>query len=85
MHFQPKLKIEKFSRFLPFLAIFGPFWALFGPPLGPQIASTGQNEPKGGQQAIKMCFGTVLDHLEATGPHLEAKKKIEKKNFFNIF
>ena len=31
---------------------------------------TGQNGPKGGQQAIKMCFATVLDHLEAIGPHL---------------
>ena len=45
----------------------------------------GQNGPKGGQQTIKMCFGTVLDHLEATGPHLEAEKKIEKIYFFDIF
>ena len=44
---------------------------------------TGKNGPKGGQQAIKMCFGTVLDHLEATGHHLEAEKKIDF--FFDIF
>ena len=42
---------------------------------------TGQNGPKGGQQAIKMCFGTVLDHWEAIGRHLKAKKV----NFLNIF
>ena len=35
---------------------------------------TGQNGPKGGPHAITMCFGTVLDHLEAIGPHLEAEK-----------
>ena len=45
---------------------------------------TGQNGPRGGQQAIKMCFGTILDHSEATGPHLEAKKK-SKKKIFGIF
>ena len=46
---------------------------------------TGQNGPKGGQQAIKMCFETVLDHLEAIGPHLKAKKKSKKNIFFDIF
>ena len=46
---------------------------------------TGENGPEGGQQSIKMCFGTVLDHLEAIGPHLEAEKKIEKKYFLTFF
>ena len=38
---------------------------------------TGQNGPKGGQQAIKMCFETVLHHLDAILVHLEPKLKIE--------
>ena len=70
------------GNFGQFLALFVPLLAHFGPLLDPQMASgapklqggTGQNGPKGGQQAIKMCFGTVLDHLEAIGPHLKAKK-----------
>ena len=48
------------GHFWPF---FGPFWAHFGPSKGsgsPKMqGGGGRNGPKGGQQAIKMCFGTV--------------------------
>ena len=40
---------------------------------------TGQDRPIGGQKATKMCFGTVLDHVDGILVHLEAKPKIEKK------
>ena len=96
VHFQPKLEIRKILRFCPFWAIlgrfwtlFGPFWVHFGPPNGlgslKMQGGTGQNGPKGGQQAIKMCFETVLHHLEAIGPHLKAEKKIKKKYFLTFF
>ena len=84
--------VGPFWPFWAILAPFGPFLALFGAQNGlgsPKMQGwTGQNGPKGGQQAIKTCFGTVLDHLEAIGPHLGAKKKSKKKyfsTFFNIF
>ena len=40
---------------------------------------TGQNGPKGGQQAIYMCFETVLDHLDTILVHFQPKREIEKK------
>ena len=43
---------------------------------------TGQNGPKGGQQAIKMCFETVLDHLDTILVHFQPKLKIEKNSRF---
>ena len=65
----------------PFWAILGPFWALLGPFWGlgsPQRhGGTGQERPKGGQKAIEMCFGTVLDHLDAILVHFEPKLKID--------
>ena len=93
VHFQPNLKIDffrDFDHFGPFLGhfwpTFGPFWAHFGPPKGlgsPQMqGGTGQNGPKGGQQAIKMCFGTVCDHLDTILVHFQPKLKID---FFSRF
>ena len=50
---------------------------LFGPFREPSKAGgTGQERPKGGQKAIEMCFGTVLDHLGAILLHFEPKLKI---------
>ena len=48
----------------------GPFWGL-------RQGGTGQEWPKGGQRAIEMCFGNVLDHLDAILVHFEPKLKIE--------
>ena len=59
-----------------------PFWAHYGPPNGlgrPKMqGETGQTGPKGGQQAITMCFETVLDHLDTILVHFQPKLKIEK-------
>ena len=54
--------------------LFGPFWGLGSPQ---RQGGTGQERPKGGQKAIEMCFGTVLDHLDAILVHFEPKPKIE--------
>ena len=95
-HFQPKLKIEKkgdFDHFGPFGAILSPFWPLLGPfgvHFGPtkglgspkMQGGTGQNGPKGSQQAIKMCFETVLDHLDTILVHFQPKLKIGKISRF---
>ena len=67
-----------------FWAILGPFWHHFGPPNGlgsPKSEwGTGQNGPKAGQRAIKMCFETVLDHLEAISiPSISISKGIKNK------
>ena len=86
VHFEPNLRIGKKIDFLtilgcfgPFLALFGPFWTLFGPPNGltspKRQRGTDQNWAKGGQKAIKTCFGTVLDHLDAILVHFESTKK----------
>ena len=89
VHFLPNMKINFFFEISTILGHFWPFWAHFGPPkrLGSPKSEggIGQNGPKGGPQAIKMCFGTVLDHLETTGPHLEAKKKSKKYIFLTFF
>ena len=96
VHFEQNLKIG-FFNFLTILGYLGPFWALlalFGPFLGPFWTSkwpqehkkTGayQNWAKGGQKAIKMCFGTVLDHLDAILVHFEQNLKIEFFDFLTI-
>ena len=44
------------------IALFGPFLGLGSPQ---RQGGTGQERPKGGEKAIEMCFGTVLDHLDA--------------------
>ena len=56
-----------------FIWPFDPLLAALGwfPPAGPKRAQ------KGGQKAIKMCFGTVLYHLDAILLHFEPKPKIE--------
>ena len=38
---------------------------------------TCENGPKGGQQAIQMCFETVLDHFDTILVHFQPKLKIE--------
>ena len=78
LHFEPKLKI---IFFFDFEAILGHFGSFLGP-LGASGAlkgrgGTGQERPKGGQKAIEMCFGTVLDHLDTILVHFEPKPKIE--------
>ena len=67
-----------------FLTILGPlgapFWAFWGPKWlrGPKRqGGTDQNLAKGGQKAIQMCFGTVLDHLDAILVHFEQNLKID--------
>ena len=90
--FPAETENRKNFKILTILGHFGPFLAHFEPILGPQMASgapkcrggTGQNGPTGVQQAIKMCFGTILDHLEPLDP-IEGEKKIEKKITFDIF
>ena len=88
-------RIQKsiFFDFLTILGYFGPFGALFGPFLGPfwtlkwpqEPQKTAGNLPelgKRGQKAIQMCFGTVLDHLDAILVHFEQNLKIEKISTF---
>ena len=89
VHFEPKLKIKKKIDFEAIWGHFGSFRGPFGPFLGPfwasgalkgrgELAKSGQ---KGGQKATEMCFGTVLDHLDAILVHFEPKLKID---FFSI-
>ena len=81
VHFQPKLKIGKFRDF----DHFGPFWPLFGPFWTPKWPWEPQNGPKGGQQAIKMCFETVLHYLDAILVHFQPKREIGKFRDFDHF
>ena len=58
--------------------ILGPFWTPKGPREAKNAGGTGQNGPKGGQQAIQMCFETVLDHLDTI------LSETENRFFFEI-
>ena len=77
------------GHFGPFLAHFGPFLAHFGPPKGlgspKSEGGTGRNGPKAGPEAIKMCFGTVLDHLKTILVHFQTNLKIENFSRFRPF
>ena len=84
---------RKFFEISTILTHFGPFLALLGPLLAPpkglgspkSEGGTGQNGPKVGPEAIKMCFGTALDHLEAILVHFQPNLKIEKISRFRPF
>ena len=87
VHFEQNLKIKNISTFWPFWVLFGLFWTLFGPQNGLRSPKTQretyQNWAKGVQKAIKMCFGTVLDHL--ANLELKKPKNVQKHLFLDPF
>ena len=67
-------KGPELGHFWPFLPLFGPQSGLGSPQ---RQGGTKQESSLGGQKTMKMCFDSVLDHLNAILVHFEPKLKID--------